>query len=178
LLFKYLSPIIGTEVGRGYGREAIEILLQYMENYRDDLVVIMAGYADRMETFFASDPGMSSRIAHHLDGGVEAGAGAWCAGVSAGKQQLEQIVAEAARDAPGSYPSRPAPACAAGQPVIAGPMWHWAGRATPRPPPACPPPACPPPACPPPACPTLAGWRLPLGSGPRSPGSGLCSPTA
>ncbi len=52
---------------RDYGQEAIEILLQFMENYRDDLVVIMAGYADRMETFFASNPGMSSRIAHHLD---------------------------------------------------------------------------------------------------------------
>ncbi len=52
---------------RDYGQESIEILLQYMENYRDDLVVIMAGYADRMETFFASNPGMSSRIAHHLD---------------------------------------------------------------------------------------------------------------
>ena len=52
---------------RDYGQEAIEILLQYMESYRDDLVVIMAGYADRMETFFASNPGMSSRIAHHLD---------------------------------------------------------------------------------------------------------------
>jgi hypothetical protein len=38
-----------------------------MENHRDDLVVILAGYADRMETFFASNPGMSSRIAHHLD---------------------------------------------------------------------------------------------------------------
>jgi len=52
---------------RDYGQEAIEILLQFMENYRDDLVVIMAGYADRMEAFFASNPGMSSRIAHHLD---------------------------------------------------------------------------------------------------------------
>jgi probable Rubsico expression protein CbbX len=52
---------------RDYGGEAIEILLQYMENYRDDLAVILAGYADRMETFFASNPGMSSRIAHHLD---------------------------------------------------------------------------------------------------------------
>jgi len=52
---------------RDYGQEAIEILLQYMENYRDDLVVIMAGYADRMETFFSSNPGMSSRVAHHLD---------------------------------------------------------------------------------------------------------------
>jgi len=52
---------------RDYGQESIEILLQYMENHRDDLVVIMAGYADRMETFFGSNPGMSSRIAHHLE---------------------------------------------------------------------------------------------------------------
>ena len=43
-----------------------EILLQVMENQRDDLVVILAGYADRMETFFRSNPGLSSRIAHHL----------------------------------------------------------------------------------------------------------------
>jgi probable Rubsico expression protein CbbX len=52
---------------RDYGQEAIEILLQVMENQRDDLVVILAGYADRMDTFFQSNPGMSSRIAHHLD---------------------------------------------------------------------------------------------------------------
>jgi probable Rubsico expression protein CbbX len=52
---------------RDYGQEAIEILLQVMENQRDDLVVILAGYADRMNTFFQSNPGMSSRIAHHLD---------------------------------------------------------------------------------------------------------------
>ena len=52
---------------RDYGQEAIEILLQAMENNRDDLVVILAGYKDRMERFFASNPGMSSRIAHHLD---------------------------------------------------------------------------------------------------------------
>lgn len=52
---------------RDYGQEAIEILLQVMENQRDDLVVILAGYKDRMETFFQSNPGMSSRIAHHLD---------------------------------------------------------------------------------------------------------------
>jgi len=51
---------------RDYGQEAIEILLQVMENQRDDLVVILAGYKDRMETFFQSNPGMSSRIAHHL----------------------------------------------------------------------------------------------------------------
>ena len=52
---------------RDYGQEAIEILLQVMENNRDDLVVILAGYKDRMETFFRSNPGMSSRIAHHID---------------------------------------------------------------------------------------------------------------
>jgi len=52
---------------RDYGQEAIEILLQVMENQREDLVVIVAGYRDRMETFFQSNPGISSRIAHHLD---------------------------------------------------------------------------------------------------------------
>ena len=52
---------------RDYGQEAIEILLQVMENQRDDLVVILAGYKARMDTFFQSNPGMSSRIAHHLD---------------------------------------------------------------------------------------------------------------
>ena len=52
---------------RDYGQEAIEILLQAMENQRDDLVVILAGYKDRMERFFQSNPGMASRIAHHLD---------------------------------------------------------------------------------------------------------------
>lgn len=51
---------------RDYGQEAIEILLQVMENNRDDLVVILAGYADRMERFFQSNPGLRSRIAHHL----------------------------------------------------------------------------------------------------------------
>jgi probable Rubsico expression protein CbbX len=52
---------------RDYGQEAIEILLQVMETQRDDVVVILAGYKDRMETFFSSNPGISSRIAHHLD---------------------------------------------------------------------------------------------------------------
>src|SRR5487761_2719185 len=52
---------------RDYGQEAIEILLQVMESQRDDLVVILAGYKDRMETFFRSNPGLSSRIAHHID---------------------------------------------------------------------------------------------------------------
>jgi probable Rubsico expression protein CbbX len=52
---------------RDYGQEAIEILLQVMENNRDDLVVILAGYADRMDRFFTSNPGFRSRIAHHVD---------------------------------------------------------------------------------------------------------------
>ena len=52
---------------RDYGQEVIEILLQVMENQRDDLVVILAGYKDRMDRFFQSNPGMSSRIAHHVD---------------------------------------------------------------------------------------------------------------
>ena len=50
-----------------YGQEAIEILLQVMENQREDLVVILAGYKDRMDTFFRSNPGLSSRVAHHID---------------------------------------------------------------------------------------------------------------
>jgi probable Rubsico expression protein CbbX len=52
---------------RDYGVEAIEILLQVMENERDRLVVILAGYKDRMDEFFRLNPGMSSRIAHHID---------------------------------------------------------------------------------------------------------------
>jgi probable Rubsico expression protein CbbX len=52
---------------RDYGQESIEILLQVMENQREDLVVILAGYKDRMESFFVSNPGMGSRIAHHID---------------------------------------------------------------------------------------------------------------
>ena len=52
---------------RDYGQEAIEILLQTMENQRDDLVVIFAGYASRMVTFYKSYPGLSSRVAHHLE---------------------------------------------------------------------------------------------------------------
>jgi probable Rubsico expression protein CbbX len=52
---------------KDYGQEAIEILLQVMENDRDKLVVILAGYKDRMDHFFGSNPGMSSRIAHHFD---------------------------------------------------------------------------------------------------------------
>ena len=52
---------------RDYGQEAIEILLQVMENDRDKLVVVLAGYKDRMDGFFASNPGMGSRVAHHID---------------------------------------------------------------------------------------------------------------
>ncbi len=52
---------------RDYGQEAIEILLQVMEEQRQDLVVILAGYPDRMEKFFGSNPGFRSRIAHHID---------------------------------------------------------------------------------------------------------------
>ena len=51
---------------RDYGSEAIEILLQVMENQRDDLVVILAGYKERMDTFYESNPGLSSRIANHV----------------------------------------------------------------------------------------------------------------
>jgi probable Rubsico expression protein CbbX len=51
---------------RDYGQEAIEMLLQVMENQREDLVVVLAGYKDRMETFFQSNPGFHSRIAHHI----------------------------------------------------------------------------------------------------------------
>jgi probable Rubsico expression protein CbbX len=56
-----------TDSEKDYGQEAIEILLQVMENERDNLVVVLAGYKDRMDAFFESNPGMSSRIAHHLD---------------------------------------------------------------------------------------------------------------
>jgi probable Rubsico expression protein CbbX len=52
---------------RDYGQEAVEILLQAMENERDSLVVILAGYKDRMDAFFGSNPGMQSRVAHHID---------------------------------------------------------------------------------------------------------------
>jgi len=51
---------------RDYGQEAIEILLQVIETEREDLVVVLAGYRDRMETFFRSNPGMGSRVAHHI----------------------------------------------------------------------------------------------------------------
>jgi probable Rubsico expression protein CbbX len=56
-----------TSDSKDYGQEAIDILLQVMEGDRENLVVILAGYKDRMEVFFTSNPGMRSRIAHHLD---------------------------------------------------------------------------------------------------------------
>ena len=56
-----------SENERDYGQETIEILLQVMENQREDLVVILAGYKERMDDFFRSNPGMRSRVAHHLD---------------------------------------------------------------------------------------------------------------
>ena len=56
-----------AENERDYGQEAIEILLQFMENRRDDLVVILAGYRDKMDRFFHCNPGLHSRIAHHVD---------------------------------------------------------------------------------------------------------------
>jgi probable Rubsico expression protein CbbX len=52
---------------RDYGQEAIEILMQVMENQREDLVVIFAGYKSRMDRFFQSNPGLGSRVAHHID---------------------------------------------------------------------------------------------------------------
>lgn len=52
---------------RDYGAEAIEILLQVMENNRDDLIVIFAGYKERMDVFYQSNPGLSSRVANHID---------------------------------------------------------------------------------------------------------------
>jgi probable Rubsico expression protein CbbX len=56
-----------AEDSKDYGQECIDILMQVMENERDKLVVILAGYKDRMDRFFESNPGMTSRIAHHLD---------------------------------------------------------------------------------------------------------------
>jgi probable Rubsico expression protein CbbX len=56
-----------AENERDYGQESIEILLQFMENRREDLVVILAGYKSKMDPFFQSNPGLHSRIAHHID---------------------------------------------------------------------------------------------------------------
>ena len=59
--------IYRPENERDYGAEAIEILLQVMENNRNDLVVIFAGYKERMDVFYQSNPGLSSRVANHID---------------------------------------------------------------------------------------------------------------
>ena len=87
---------------RDYGQEAIEILLQVMENRRNDLVVVLAGYADRMDRFFSSNPGFRSRVAHHIDfpdyGGAEL--------MRIGELMLERQnyrFSPAARDAFGRY---------------------------------------------------------------------------
>ena len=61
----YINQI--TNVITTTGAEAIEILLQVMENQREDLVVIFAGYKDRMDSFYESNPGLSSRVANHID---------------------------------------------------------------------------------------------------------------
>jgi probable Rubsico expression protein CbbX len=61
------SALYQPDNSKDFGQEAIEILLQVMENERDKFIVILAGYKDRMDVFFQSNPGMRSRIAHHLD---------------------------------------------------------------------------------------------------------------
>ena len=61
------SALYQPDNSKDFGLECIEILLQVMENQRDKFIVILAGYKDRMDTFFESNPGMRSRIAHHVD---------------------------------------------------------------------------------------------------------------
>jgi probable Rubsico expression protein CbbX len=61
------SALYQPDNAKDFGQEAIEILLQVMENERDKFIVIFAGYRDRMERFFESNPGLRSRVAHHLD---------------------------------------------------------------------------------------------------------------
>ena len=90
---------------RDYGQEAIEILLQVMENQRDDLVVILAGYQDRMAAFFHSNPGLSSRIAHHLEfPDYPAGDLLWIADKMLGQQNYH--FGPGAREAFADYVSR------------------------------------------------------------------------
>ena len=83
---------------RDYGAEVIEILLQVMENDRDDLVVILAGYADRMDAFFQSNPGFRSRIAHHIEfpDYSDAGLGQIAEGMLAGQNYVLSAGAKAA----------------------------------------------------------------------------------
>jgi probable Rubsico expression protein CbbX len=61
------SALYQPDNSKDFGMESIEILLQVMENQRDEFIVILAGYKDRMDTFFESNPGLRSRIAHHID---------------------------------------------------------------------------------------------------------------
>jgi probable Rubsico expression protein CbbX len=87
---------------RDYGQEAIEILLQVMENNRDDLVVILAGYADKMDRFFRSNPGFRSRVAHHIDFPDYTDADL----VAIGERMLASLnyrLSESAREALGEY---------------------------------------------------------------------------
>ena len=87
---------------RDYGQEAIEILLQVMENNRDDLVVILAGYADKMDRFFRSNPGFRSRVAHHIDFPDYTDADL----IAIGERMLDSLnyrLSESARDALAEY---------------------------------------------------------------------------
>ncbi|MGC2075059.1 MAG: CbbX protein [Xanthobacteraceae bacterium] len=90
---------------KDYGQEAIEILLQVMENQREDLVVILAGYRQRIESFFASNPGFRSRIAHHIDF-PDYDAGELLAIAEVLAVQSEYRLSPAARDAMVDYIAR------------------------------------------------------------------------
>jgi probable Rubsico expression protein CbbX len=90
---------------KDYGQEAIEILLQVMENQREDLVVVLAGYRDRMASFFVSNPGFRSRIAHHIDF-PDYDAGELLAIAEVLAAQSEYRLSPAARDAMVDYIAR------------------------------------------------------------------------
>jgi probable Rubsico expression protein CbbX len=90
---------------KDYGQEAIEILLQMMENQREDLVVILAGYRERIESFFVSNPGFRSRIAHHIDF-PDYDAGELLAIAEVLAVQSEYRLSSAARDAMVDYIAR------------------------------------------------------------------------
>ena len=90
---------------RDYGLEAIEILLQVMENQREDLVVIVAGYHDRMATFFQANPGLASRIAHHIDF-PDYGAGELLEIAGKMLQQMQYRLSDPAREALVEYIDR------------------------------------------------------------------------